>query len=452
MSYNGSEGNAIVSGNVGGGRQFRGVVPYGSSYYTRSGTTSSVDSFLRRAGGNPMTQDRGSGNQGYYYDPRRTVASTAGRDAQGGFVAPLTPLRNGPASSTSAATSTYLPLPANSQLSLQQRPLSVPPSELTLILQRQMKQTQADVLLRDRLKDTTLDKKITPDKNTDPSRPESLLPLLEQENSADKLKNESKNELKNDAENKPEEKKVQPNRYEQLRVKMAEDSKLQEEEAVRQKETEAKQIARDTGIEGSLANASNPRGRYKTFISLAEAKAVEYKAAAQQFLKEGKYYKAADSFALAAVWQPDDAATYVGQVWSLFAAGEYMSSAYYLNQILILKPQLAVQKIDLTTLMSDRDIFESRIIEITDCQQRNQSGELAFLMAYMYWQDGKPVKARETIADAVALLPGSPAVKTLADVISPAAPAPQVPAMQSQPQEPNVAIVPDNTAKDPNQP
>jgi hypothetical protein len=33
----GAEGNAIVAGNVGGGRQFRGVVPYGSSYYTRTG-------------------------------------------------------------------------------------------------------------------------------------------------------------------------------------------------------------------------------------------------------------------------------------------------------------------------------------------------------------------------------------------------------------------------------
>jgi tetratricopeptide (TPR) repeat protein len=233
--------------------------------------------------------------------------------------------------------------------------------------------------------------------------------------------------------------------------------KQQEEDTARQKEVETKQDAQKDEVKGSLDNASEPRGRYKTFTSLAEAKAFEYMTAARQFLKEGKFYKAADSFALAAVWQPENATTYVGQVWSLFAAGEYMSSAYYLNQILILKPQLVARKIDLTAMMSDRDTFENRILEITACQERSQSGELAFLAAYMLWQDGKVSKAQEAIAKANSLIPYNPAVKTLTDVIAPAAPVPQTPAAQSEVKEPNVLSVPENpgiknTAKDPNQP
>jgi hypothetical protein len=437
----GAEGNAIVAGNVGGGRQFRGVVPYGSSYYTRTGSSSSVDNFLRRAGGDPVTQDRNPGVYGQYYDPRRTIASTASRNVQGGLAAPLLAPRSGPDSSMTAS----LPQIMNTPFGLQ-RPLSSPPSELALILQRQMKQSQADDMLRARInKKNILDEKTVQNENNDPLRPELLLPPLEQK------------KPENNLENKPDEKKIQPNRYEQIRIKMADDLKQQEEDTARQKEVEKKQDAQKDEVKGSLDNASEPRGRYKTFTSLAEAKAFEYMTAARQFLKEGKFYKAADSFALAAVWQPENATTYVGQVWSLFAAGEYMSSAYYLNQILILKPQLVARKIDLTAMMSDRDTFENRILEITACQERSQSGELAFLAAYMLWQDGKVSKAQEAIAKANSLIPYNPAVKTLTDVIAPAAPVPQTPAAQSEVKEPNVLSVPENpgiknTAKDPNQP
>jgi hypothetical protein len=334
----------------------------------------------------------------------------------------------------------------NTSFGLQQRPLSSPPSDLAMILQRQMKQSQADDMLIARIKSKdVLDKKTTQNENNDPLNPESLLPSLEQK------------KPENDLENKPDEKEVQPNRYEQIRIRMEDDLKQQEEDVTRQKEIETKQDAKKDEIRGSLDNASEPGGRYKTFANLAEAKAFEYMTAAHQFLKEGKFYKAADSFALAAVWQPEDAATYVGQVWSLFAAGEYMSSAYYLNQILILKPQLVTQKIDLTTMMSDRDTFENRIIEITACQERSQSGELAFLAAYMLWQDGKVSKAQEAIAEANTLIPYNPAVKTLVDLIAPAAPVPQSPAVQSEVKEPDILSVPENPGikipeKDPNQP
>jgi hypothetical protein len=309
-----------------------------------------------------------------------------------------------------------------------------------------MKQSQADDMLRDRINSkNSLEKKILQNENNARLNPESALPPLDQK------------KPENELENKPDEKEIQPNRYEQIRIKMADELKKQEEDATRQKEAETKQDAQKDETKGSLDNASEPRGQYKAFANLAEAKAFEYMTAARQFLKEGKFYKAADSFALAAVWQPEDATTYVGQVWSLFSAGEYMSSAYYLNQILIMKPQLVTQKIDLTAMMSDRDTFESRIIEITACQERSQSGELAFLAAYMLWQDGKVSKAREAIDKAGALIPYNPAVKTLADVIASAVPVPQIPAAQSEVEEPEVLSVPENPGikiadKDPNQP
>jgi Flp pilus assembly protein TadD len=204
-----------------------------------------------------------------------------------------------------------------------------------------------------------------------------------------------------------------PDRHEQIRDQIKKEIEQKEIDAAVDK---IKQAEEQSGEK----QAGDPelQGRYKTFADLSEAKAFAYMKEAQEFLADGKFYKAADSFALAAVWKPEDANAWIGQVGSLFAAGEYMSSAYYLGQILTLKPQLIEQKIPQAILMQKRDIFENGLIEAQTWQERSQSGELAFLMAYMLIQDGKVEKAQDAITKAQTLIPESDAIKNLSLLIN----------------------------------
>ncbi|MHC4412758.1 MAG: hypothetical protein ACYSW6_07280, partial [Planctomycetota bacterium] len=68
-----SSGNLIVTGNVAGGRHFRGIVPYNavSDFGDNLGSTT-LDSFLRRAGGSGSVGHY-SGTVRPYYSPTGTV-------------------------------------------------------------------------------------------------------------------------------------------------------------------------------------------------------------------------------------------------------------------------------------------------------------------------------------------------------------------------------------------
>ena len=137
------------------------------------------------------------------------------------------------------------------------------------------------------------------------------------------------------------------------------------------------------------------------------------------FLKEGKFYKAADTFALASIWAPGDARPLAGQAFALFAAGEYMSSAFYLSQAIVLNAEVASQKVNLPGLIGDRDVYENRLMEMTTWQERSSSGELAFLMAFVYHHDGKAGKAGDLILTAADQIPNDKAIQILRAVIFP---------------------------------
>ncbi|MBN1457030.1 MAG: hypothetical protein JW912_04170, partial [Sedimentisphaerales bacterium] len=71
----GGYGNDIVTGNVGGGKHFRGFVPYNSvSDFGGSLGSADLDSFIRRSAGNPYSSQASGVNQPYYL-PSRTVSS-----------------------------------------------------------------------------------------------------------------------------------------------------------------------------------------------------------------------------------------------------------------------------------------------------------------------------------------------------------------------------------------
>jgi len=80
-------GNLIVTGNVTGGKHFRGIVPYRSSTYFRAGLGSSaLDSFLRYSAGSENLGFTGSIQP--FYSPSRSVSATSA--AWGRLIRPTT--------------------------------------------------------------------------------------------------------------------------------------------------------------------------------------------------------------------------------------------------------------------------------------------------------------------------------------------------------------------------
>lgn len=405
-------GNDVITGNVGGMRHFRGEVPYGSSYYTGSSAFSPLDDFLRRAS-DPIADDRSPGQYRSYYDPRRTVGSAVRADGTGLY---------SPVITDRGQTDPYTPPMLAQTLSTQyspQRSLSLSATELDRVLSRQM-------MLREEA-ERQRETPYGPDAAAQVRGTESMF-------FQDYLKSVDLEPVKDLPVEKPAEtgpaikpeQEVHEAFMEEYAEKLLEGTPertaplLREAGAPSEAPTEKPEPAGRVTQTVEQAEAAALLSRYKTFERLAEVRVAEYLAVGEAFLKDGKFYRAADAFSLASVWGPKDARPLAGRAFSLFAAGEYLSSAFYLGQAMLRNPEAASQKVDLAGLIGDRDVFESRVVEMTTWQERSGSGELAFMMAFVFHHDGKPDRAAAAIQIAAEKLPGDKAVEILRGVIAPA--------------------------------
>jgi tetratricopeptide (TPR) repeat protein len=158
-------------------------------------------------------------------------------------------------------------------------------------------------------------------------------------------------------------------------------------------------------------------GVHKSFATESNDKFNYYMRSAEEFLKEGKYYRAADAYSLAGVYKPDDPLAFAGRAHALFASGEYMSSAYFLSRAINIFPQYVKFKIDLNAMIPDKDRLESRIADVKQWIQRTDSPELSFLLAYIYYQLDKIALATEAIDLAAGKIPDSVSVTALRQAI-----------------------------------
>ena len=407
----GRSGNDIVTGNVGGGKHFRGVVPYGSSYYSSAYTSTrgsaSVNNFMRRSA-NPIADDRNPGRSRTYTDPRRSVSSMRRPDGTSG-------LSNPHLAGQGRKTNPYIVLLAAQTPAPQyQRPLSTNNMDLEQILTRrrqlqeetekQAEQTEKepakerdffDVALKTQPIQQTQEEKPQQADPASPSSQETGLTgiLTEHPETPDEQLPEAKEPTESEGQNKTQ----------------RTDRTSPESDLIPKLDTES--LNADRGRE--------VLGEHETFASLAREKFSNFMAAAETFVKDGQFYKAADTYALAAVWKPEDPRGYLGQSFSLLAAGEYMSSAYYLSRAFKLDSKTALKKYNLAEFIDNRDVFESRILEISTWQERSGSGELAFLLAYISYQDGKATRAVQQIRKAKEAMPNSQAVSVLKHIIDP---------------------------------
>jgi len=435
-------GNDIITGNVSGGKEFRGFVPYRSE--TDIGTSTAVDSFntfLRQTA--PV--NLGS-SQPYlpqpYYTPARTATSLIRRGGAPGLIT-YSPIRTTGGTGdfpTTLIQTKPAPIRKDSILNVPQyqytlsRPLSYTnPADLEKIVKYSYKSQEdpkelQDILERIKSKETDREKKIETkteevEKAKEQTKEENLTSKIQQPQEPQKTTFERNEPQKigqiPDVALKSKEKSLYELMLEQSEKTLRERKKQQiaKEANEPQEEQPEKDKSKSELAEIDKETAEALKGVHKTFATKSKTKFNQYMIAAEDYLQKGQYYRAADAYTLASIYNPSDPFAYAGRSHALFASGEYMSSAYYLMRAINMYPDYAAVRVDLNAMIPDKDKLESRISDVNKWIERTDSPELQFLLAYVYNQLGKPEQAKDAIDAASDKLPDNEAVKTLKDVI-----------------------------------
>ncbi len=160
-------------------------------------------------------------------------------------------------------------------------------------------------------------------------------------------------------------------------------------------------------------NAAEPligdrfRLKYENAGSFSQERFERYAKAAELYLQQGRYYRAADSFTLASMYKPGDSRAYLGKSQALLAAGEYVSSALFLARALELDTRRTLGRTDLVEVLGGPDSFVRRISDLEETAADSDAPLLQFLLAYIYYQMDRPQAAQAAIEAAEKELPAS---------------------------------------------
>lgn len=188
---------------------------------------------------------------------------------------------------------------------------------------------------------------------------------------------------------------------------------------ITEKPSSQKPVSEDSSIQGELleSEARKILSEHKTFASFADDRFNQSIRAAETYMKEGKFYLAADAYTMASIYKPQDPLAYAGKSHALFAAGEYISSALYLAKAIEMFPGYVEFRVDVVSMIGDIDTVEKRITDISQWLKSSGAPELNFLLAYINMQLGRLEKANEAITAANERMPDLAAVKILQQAI-----------------------------------
>ena len=428
-----TSGNLVVTGNVANGMQFRGVVPYNSptSFYAPASslnrTSAGMDSFLRDTAG---SQNFGSSSGGLtpYYSPTWTVTTmqpggqgvvTTGGSGANSFTGTNLP---------NAQTGYYRP-GYNSQID--KRPLSMSREDLEKLVEtdvtkypqggeadsQSQDQFWRDMGVKIQRKEEAAD---TTDKpgpeqatNSDPSL-EKLLGGNTQglQRSKDKQRVDKEGLTGRPGETlKPEQ---GADVYEQMKGRLGKTIELPQSQSVpatKLAEANESTVSRPGVTQAEFAKS------YKSFAVLSDDRFNRHMREAEGFMKQGRFYRAADAYTLASIYKPNDPLGYAGKSVALFASGEYLSSSLFLARAVEIFPEYPKVKVDIVGMVGDKDTVENKILEARDWMDKSDSGELEFLLSYIYYQMDRLEFARQSIEAAVKKMPDSLAVAAMKNAI-----------------------------------
>ncbi len=433
-------GNLVITGNVGGGKHFRGVVPYRAPFEfgDRLGSTA-IDPFLRRYSG--VGEVIRSNRPAPYLSLSGTVSKGLPGGRGGIIRAPQARIRNRARSQYALPgipAQDVLPKPGSALSTLRYRPISPKVREMEKGLPLELQQEVSEELTRLHAERR---ERLTEQFRQDLTKATERVAELRQELSGEKLSlRESANSditeylpVVDQAEvaelyQQQAMKDKEPDIYEQMKQSIFGDeegegleTEAEESYEVAKRDSEAadeKSQAEKMGeVIMAAAGTKAFMGEHKTFAAVANDRFNRHMLVAEEYMRAGRYYRAADAYALASTYKPEDPLAYAGKSHALFAAGSYMSSALFLARTLEMFPEYAQFKIDLVAMVGDRDKLESRLVDIEERYERNGAAELKFLSAYVYYHIGRIDKAREAIDIAGEAMSDEPAVLTLKDAI-----------------------------------
>lgn len=426
-----TSGNLVVTGNVANGMQFRGVVPYNSptSFYAPASslqhTSAALDSFLRDSAG---SQNFGSSNGGLmpYYSPTWTVTTT-----QPGGRGVVTTGGSGANSFagtnlTSAQTGYYQP-GYNSQIN--KRPLSMSREDLEKLVETDVTKYpqggEADSQSQDQFwRDMGV--KIERKEEATTNATDATGPGQATDNSVGKLLGgntqglqRSKGKQRVDEgltgwPGEPPKTDQVVDVYEQMKGRLGKTIELPQFQGVpATKQAEANESA----VSKPGVTPAEFMKAYKSFAALSEDRFNKHMREAEGFMRQGRFYRAADAYTLASIYKPNDPLGYAGKSVALFASGEYLSSSLFLARAIEIFPEYPKVKVDIVGMVGDKDTVENRILEARDWMDKSDSGELEFLLSYIYYQMDRLEFAKQSIEAAAKKMPDSPAVAAMKKAI-----------------------------------
>jgi len=454
----GSYGNLVITGNVTGGKYFRGIVPYRSiSEFSAPLGSSSLNSFLRDSAGS-YSFDRAPGTPQSYYLPSQTVTSmqrgsVSGLEGPsmllnkgtGGFVAPLQKLPEGLKSvrdefPTEPVYRKFRPISDFSEQlkALRKSQEGIEPAQEaeTEVGDQRIAELRRELAeVRKKARRLALEKEdasLTLPEKTGPGELFTLRPPLLQ-----KLRSPASEQQKSEDASKDDILKAQQALQEFMKQNAQAQDGVKEPPA---KQEESPAIESDDGELYPAAKSSKPlletpfgKTMLKLKGSISQPGGEQFEAyliAGQDYLQKGRYYRAADKYTLASILRPEDPLPYAGKAHALFAAGEYVSCAFFLAKAIESFPGYtttadervkgrweAGYKINLIEFIGDRDKLDARMNDLAKWLKQSGSGELGFVLAYVLYNMDRVHLAKKAIATAIAKMPDAKAVHLLKQAI-----------------------------------
>jgi tetratricopeptide (TPR) repeat protein len=423
-----TSGNLVITGNVANGMQFRGVVPYNSptSFYAPASslghTSAGLDSFLRDSVGSQDFGQHSSGGLTPYYSPTWTVTPTQ-PDGSGAVTTGGSGSNSFAGTKVPSAQMGYYQSGYNPQIG--RRPLSMSQQDLESLVDADIRkyplggepgsqsqeQFWRDMGVNIQRKEDASNAAVKPVTDNESSL-EMLLGAKAQKVRDGQGKLEANKEgLSGQIDNtlKPEQ---AADIYEQMKLRSGKTIELPQSAATTKRaEANESTVSRPGVTQEEFAKA------YKSFAAHSDDKFNQHIMAAEGYMKQGRFYRAADAYTLASIYKPNDPLGYAGKSVALFGSGEYLSSALFLARAVDIFPEYAKVKIDLVGMMGDKDTVENRILEAREWMDKSDSGELEFLLSYIYYQMDRLEFARQSIESAAKKTPDSPAVAAMKKAI-----------------------------------
>jgi len=135
-------------------------------------------------------------------------------------------------------------------------------------------------------------------------------------------------------------------------------------------------------------------------------------AQAEQAMRDGKFYLAASSYAAVISLKPDNFLAWVGRANALLAAGEYLSAYLALERALERFPEILLFNFDLPALLGKPDVLDLRRAELDRILAGRDDYRLRFLLGYAEYFSGLKQTGMQILRHAAeSAPPNSPVVK-----------------------------------------